>query len=83
MKFWELVKKIGKQLWSLVTDPKWDLDAKKVAGLFCVCLGGTILVTCTVKWDFGAPATYGSAILAMGLGLLGWSGHTTDKTDGS
>jgi hypothetical protein len=35
-KLWASIKKIGKQLWSLVSDRQWDADPYKIAGFGCV-----------------------------------------------
>ena len=76
-KVWAAIVAFFKQLWSLVTDKDWDADAQKIVGILAVSLGFAVMATCTLKWDFqGQAPIYGSALITLGVGLLGWRGHT-------
>ena len=71
---------IGRQLLAIITDPQWDIDGPKLAGILTVSLGITIMVACLIKWDFNGPAPmYGMTLVTTGLGLLGWRGHTENS----
>ncbi len=74
--------KFFKQIWSTISDQSWDADAAKVSGFFMVILGLTILVVCTIKWDFSTPAQVALALVGAGGGLLGWRAQT-DKPVGN
>ena len=74
---WTAIKAFFKQAWALVSDKEWDADAQKFVGFSLIALGFSIMATCLLKWDFqGQAPVFGSALLTLGAGLIGWRGHT-------
>jgi hypothetical protein len=81
IKIWSWIKAVGKQVWALVTDKDWDLDAQKLIGFIVACAGGLIFVVVALRYAFGGQidamaAGIGLGAIATGGALLGWRNHT-------
>jgi len=71
------IAKVWKQIIAPFTDKQWDADAQKIVGFGVVFLGAWVIITAIIKDKFDGPGPqYGIALITLGVGLLGWRGHT-------